>query len=65
MIREAELAWGARVMSNLWIILLVWICLNLAFIAIRLLMTAKSDELTGTWGIGLVARVAERDGQQD
>ena len=34
-------------MSNLWIILAVWICLNLAFIVIRLLVTAQSDEQPG------------------
>ena len=50
-------------MSNLWIILVVWIGVNLAFIAIRLLVTAQSDEQTGTWGLGPLARVAERDGQ--
>ena len=31
-------------MSNLWIILVIWICVNLAFVAIRLLATAQSDD---------------------
>jgi hypothetical protein len=49
-------------MSNLWIILAVWICLNLAFIVIRLLVTAQSDEQTWTWG--MPGRMAERDAQE-
>jgi hypothetical protein len=51
-------------MSSLWIILAVWVCVNLAFIAIRLLVTAQSDEQTPTWGIGLRAGLAERDLQE-
>jgi hypothetical protein len=66
---------GSRMMSNLYIFLGAWICVNLAFVAIRLLVTAKSDDASGnadsfaTSTSGWLAKsdlaaVAERNGQE-
>ena len=51
LIRASRNGLGSLMMSSIWIIVGVWICLNLAFVAMRLLVTARNDDQAWTWGI--------------